>query len=194
MRGLRIALVIAVILVAAISVAVVYFTRPEISEKIITSTASIRRFILESPAFGDGERIPEKYTCDGLDISPPLRWRDYPLETRSFILIMEDPDAPGGTFTHWIIYNMPADANGLEEGVKPLEEFPGGIMQGVNDFGRIGYGGPCPPPGKPHRYIFKLYALDTRLELGPAASLEDVLKLMSGHVLAEATLTGIYSR
>ncbi|MEM2690405.1 MAG: YbhB/YbcL family Raf kinase inhibitor-like protein [Nitrososphaerota archaeon] len=193
MKGLRIALVIAVILVVIVSMTI-YFTQPEISGKPPATTTSIRRFVLESPAFGDGERIPEKYTCDGLDISPPLQWRDYPPETRSFILIMEDPDAPGGTFTHWIIYNMPADANRLEEGVKPLEELSGGIMQGVNDFGRIGYGGPCPPPGKPHRYIFKLYALDTRLELGPAASLEDILKLMSGHVLAEATLTGIYSR
>ncbi|MEM1655199.1 MAG: YbhB/YbcL family Raf kinase inhibitor-like protein [Nitrososphaerota archaeon] len=123
MKGLRIALVIAVILVAIVSMTV-YFTQPEISGKPLTTTTSIRRFILESPAFGDGERIPEKYTCDGLDISPPLQWRGYPPETRSFILIMEDPDAPGGTFTHWIIYNMPADANRLEEGVKPLEELP----------------------------------------------------------------------
>ncbi|MCL7393387.1 MAG: YbhB/YbcL family Raf kinase inhibitor-like protein [Thaumarchaeota archaeon] len=151
-------------------------------------------FILESPAFRDNGRIPEKYTCDGLDTSPPLRWRDQPPGTKSFAIIVEDPDAPGGIFTHWIVYNIPADVNQLDEGIEPAGELPGGIMQGLNDFGRIGYGGPCPPPGKPHRYVFRIYALDTMLELGPAASKNELLKLMKGHILAEATLTGIYSR
>ena len=155
---------------------------------------SIKVFRLTSPAFRNGEVIPKRYTCEGLDISPPLNWSGYPSETKSFVLIVEDPDAPGGVFTHWIAYNIPADVNELKEGLEKVEKLPSGIMQGVNDFGRIGYGGPCPPPGKPHRYVFKLYALDVVLDLKPGASKDEVLKAMSGHILAEATLTGLYSR
>ncbi len=188
-----------IIITAAIIIAgasVVYLMYLKAPEKPLTTltTTSTMAFVLESPAFENGGEIPEKYTCNGLDISPPLRWSGHPPETKSLVLIVEDPDAPRGIFTHWIIYNIPVEANQLEEGVEPAEELLEGMMQGVNDFGRLGYGGPCPPPGKPHRYVFKLYALDTVLELGPAASREEVLKCMDNHILAEATLIGIYSR
>jgi len=181
-----------VLIIALAGVIAAYIIYPSAPER--SATTLITGFILESPAFKDNGIIPEKYTCDGLDISPPLRWRGQPPETKSLAIIVEDPDAPGGIFTHWIIYNIPADVNRLDEGMEPAEELPGGIVQGLNDFGRPGYGGPCPPPGKPHRYVFRIYALDTMLELGPAASKDELLKLMKDHILAEATLTGIYSR
>jgi Raf kinase inhibitor-like YbhB/YbcL family protein len=188
-RWIALIVVLAVVIAGTLAVYLIYPRAPE-----RPATTLITGFVLESPAFENGGRIPEKYTCAGLDSSPPLRWRGQPPETRSFTIIVEDPDAPGGTFTHWIIYNIPADVNRLDEGIELAGELPGGMMQGLNDFGRLGYGGPCPPPGKPHRYVFKVYALDTVLELGPAASKDEVSKLMRGHILAEATLTGIYSR
>jgi Raf kinase inhibitor-like YbhB/YbcL family protein len=188
-RWIVLIIVFVIVIAGALTAYIIY---PRAPEK--PATTLITGFILESPAFRDNGRIPEKYTCDGLDTSPPLRWRDQPPGTKSFAIIVEDPDAPGGIFTHWIVYNIPADVNQLDEGIEPAGELPGGIMQGLNDFGRIGYGGPCPPPGKPHRYVFRIYALDTMLELGPAASKNELLKLMKGHILAEATLTGIYSR
>jgi len=183
-------IIVPIIMLAGVLAAYIIYTRaPE-----RPATTLITGFILESPAFKDDGRIPEKYTCDGLDISPPLRWSGQPPETKSFAIIVEDPDAPGGIFTHWIIYNIPADVNQLDEGMESAEVLPGGIMQGLNDFGRLGYGGPCPPPGEPHRYVFRIYALDTMLELNQAASKDELLKLMKDHILAEATLTGIYSR
>lgn len=155
---------------------------------------TIQRFNLTSPAFENYGRIPSRYTCDGADLSPPIRWEGYPEGAVSFVLIMEDLDAPGGTFTHWVVYNIPASVNWLDEGIPKIERLPSGALQGLNDFNRVGYGGPCPPPGKPHRYVFKLYALNTLLDLGPGASKDEVSKLMGGHIIAEATLTGVYSR
>ena len=188
MKKLIVGVLIAVILASSLLALYLGFVqKPE--EK-----TAARAFKLASPAFRDGGEIPRKYTCEGLDISPPLSWSGHPPETRSFALIVEDPDAPGGVFTHWIAYNIPADVSELEEGLEKAEKLPSGIMQGVNDFGEIGYGGPCPPPGKPHRYVFKLYALDAVLDLEPGASKDEVLKAISGHVLAKATLTGLYSR
>ena len=181
--------VISAAIIIVLAASAIYLTSLQQPEEIIA-----RKFSLTSPAFGDHERIPDKYTCEGADISPPLRWEGYPEETVSFALIVEDPDAPMGTFTHWVIYNIPANVNELEEGVPQVEKLPSGALQGVNDFNRIGYGGPCPPPGKPHRYVFKIYALDVVLDVGPGASKEEVLKAMGGHILAEATLIGIYSR
>jgi Raf kinase inhibitor-like YbhB/YbcL family protein len=188
-RWIALIIVLVTVMAGALAAYIVYPRAPE-----RPATTMITGFILESPAFENNGRIPEKYACGGLDISPPLRWRGQPPETRSFAIIVEDPDAPGGIFTHWIIYNIPVNMNQLDEGVELSGKLPEGIMQGLNDFGRIGYGGPCPPPGKPHRYVFRIYALDTMLELGPAASKDELSKLMKGHILAEATLTGIYSR
>ncbi|MCX7722324.1 MAG: YbhB/YbcL family Raf kinase inhibitor-like protein, partial [Verrucomicrobiae bacterium] len=118
-----------------------------------------------SPAFQDGKPIPSKYTCDGEDVSPPLNWTNVPPEAKSLVLISDDPDAPVGTWVHWVLYDLPPTTAGLSEGVPKSSELPNGAKQGINDFRRIGYGGPCPPPGKPHRYYFKLYALDTVLGL-----------------------------
>ena len=122
-------------------------------------------FELTSSAFKEGELIPKKHTCDGADVSPPLQWTGAPSTTQSFVIIADDPDAPAGIWVQWFLYQVPLDLRGLKEGVSPQESLPEGRLQGVNDFKRIGYGGPCPPPGKPHRYLFKLYALDMQLPL-----------------------------
>ncbi len=148
---------------------------------------------LESSAFTSGQPIPQKHTCDGADQSPPLAWSDAPQGTKSFALIADDPDAPIGTWVHWVIFNLPAQTHGLPEGVAKTDSAAGGT-QGRNDFGKTGYGGPCPPPGKPHRYFFKLYALDSNLELKAGAKKADVEKALQGHVLANAELMGLYQR
>ncbi len=151
-------------------------------------------FELTSSAFKDGEPIPRKYTCDGTDVSPPLHWTVPPAATRSYVLIADDPDAPMGTWVHWVIYNLPLDLRGLPEGVPAKDLVLDGARQGITDFKRVGYGGPCPPPGKPHRYFFKLYALDKLLDLKPRATKAQVLDACKGHILAEAQLMGLYGR
>ena len=151
-------------------------------------------FDLTSSAFQDGETIPKKYTCEGPDVSPPLHWSVPPAGTRSYVIIADDPDAPVGTWTHWVIYDLPLDLRGLPEGVPAKERVLDGALQGLNDFKRVGYGGPCPPPGKPHRYDFRLYALDTALTLKPRATKAQVLDACKGHILAEAQLMGRFGR
>ena len=149
-------------------------------------------FVLKS-VFGNMEEIPVKYTCDGDDVSPPLNWEGQPSGVVSYVLIVDDPDAPGRVFTHWVLYNIPANINSLPENVPKQKETAYGI-QGRNDFGRIGYGGPCPPRGKPHRYFFKLYAIDTKLSLPPGASKREVENAIKGHVLAQTQIIGLYKR
>ena len=151
---------------------------------------------VSSAAFGPGQRIPVRYTCDGEDVSPPLRWQGAPTGTRSFALVVDDPDAPVGTFIHWVLYNIPPDRSDLPEGVPRQLEVPGIGLQGTNDFrdNRIGYRGPCPPPGKPHRYFFKLYALNTTLDIIKGASAATVERAMRGHILAQGQLMGTYGR
>jgi Raf kinase inhibitor-like YbhB/YbcL family protein len=151
-------------------------------------------FELTSTAFAEGATIPKQYTGDGRNASPPLRWGDPPAGTRSLALVCEDPDAPRGTFTHWVLFNLPAEARELSEGTPPQPSLPGGAAQGTNDFRKVGYGGPAPPPGKPHRYFFKLYALDQSLELQPGATRPQLLAAVKGHVLGEAQLMGTYGR
>lgn len=148
---------------------------------------------LTSAAFRDGDSIPPKHTCDGDDVSPPLSWSEAPAETGSFALVCDDPDAPGRVWVHWVVFDLPPAAGALPEGVPPREEVPGGGLQGRNDFRKIGYGGPCPPSGT-HRYEFRLYALDAKLGLRAGATKGDLLAALEGHVLAEAKLTGKYSR
>jgi Raf kinase inhibitor-like YbhB/YbcL family protein len=148
---------------------------------------------LTSSAFAQGAMIPKEYTCDGRDISPPLSWSEPPEKTQIFALIMDDPDAPMGTWVHWVIYNIPATVHTLREGVPPNADLPDGSRQGRNSWRRIGYGGPCPPSGT-HRYFFKLYALDTMLGLAAGATKEELLKAMEGNILAQAELMGKYSR
>jgi Raf kinase inhibitor-like YbhB/YbcL family protein len=148
---------------------------------------------IESAAFTEGGMIPERYTCDGADVSPPLSWTSVPSGTGSLALVADDPDAPGKTWVHWVLFDLPPDSGGLPENV-PSEKTPAaGGKQGRNDFGRIGYGGPCPPGGT-HRYFFKVYALDRRLDLEPGASKQDLVRAMEGHVLAEGQLMGKYRR
>ncbi len=149
---------------------------------------------LTSSAFTEGAAIPKPYTGDGRDISPPLQWSDAPAGTKCFALICDDPDAPRGTWVHWILYNLPADQQELTEAVPTTATPADGAKQGKNDFGKVGYGGPAPPRGKPHRYFFKLYALDTLLDLREGATKQDVERAMKGHVLGEARLMGTYGR
>ncbi len=149
---------------------------------------------LTSTAFREGAPIPGHYTGDGRNVSPPLQWRDVPAGTRSLALVCEDPDAPRGTFTHWVAYNLPAESRELPEGVPAEPTLPDGTLQGTNDFGRVGYGGPAPPAGKPHRYFFKLVALDGSLDVPPGATRPQLLAAVKGHVLGEAHLMGTYSR
>jgi len=162
---------------------------------------------LHSPAFPDGGMIPKMFTCDGSDRSPPLEWSGVPPPARALALICDDPDAPGGTWSHWVVFNLPSQVKGLKEGVPPEQTIPEAstegsapvvrelqkARQGKNDFGKTGYGGPCPPGGT-HRYFFRLYALDTTLELGPSASRAEVFKAIEGHILAEGRLAGKYQR
>jgi len=149
---------------------------------------------LTSTAFKGGAEIPQRHTCEGADRSPALQWTGAPPGTKSFALIADDPDAPVGTWVHWVVYDLPGDATELAEGLPTSDTLPGGGTQGRNDFRKIGYGGPCPPPGKPHRYFFKLYALDAPTKLKPRATKADVLKAIEGHVLAQAELMGTYRR
>ena len=149
---------------------------------------------LTSAAFEDGQTIPVRHTGEGADSSPPLRWSGAPENAKGFALICDDPDAPAGTWVHWVIYGLPAAATELPEWVPAVERLPNGAKQGVNDFRRVGYGGPLPPPGKAHRYFFKLYALDAELALDSRLTKAELLRAMEGHVLAEARLMGTYRR
>jgi len=148
---------------------------------------------LTSSAFQDGAMIPARYTCDGKDISPPLNWSEVPAGAQSFALICDDPDAPIGTWVHWVVYNIPDNVTALPENVPPHKSVMGNILQGMTDFRRIGYGGPCPPRGT-HRYYFKIYALDTMLNLPAGATKRELLRAMEGHILTEGQLMGRYGR
>jgi Raf kinase inhibitor-like YbhB/YbcL family protein len=144
---------------------------------------------LTSPAIKPNKSIPVDYTADGKNVSPPLKWTGIPPGTKSFALLCEDPDAPRGTFTHWVVCNVPAEASELVEAALPR-----GAVQGENSFGEAAYGGPSPPPGQPHHYHFKLYALDTSLTLIGHFSAEGLKSEMQGHILGEADLVGLYQR
>ena len=148
---------------------------------------------ITSTVFEEGGLIPAKYTCDGADISPPLQWEAVPEGTKSIALISDDPDAPMGTWVHWVLFNLPADTKELPENMPTDGTLPSGAKQGITDFGRTGYGGPCPPQGT-HRYFFKIYALDTEVELTGSAKKADLLKAMEGHILGQGQLMGKYKR
>lgn len=154
---------------------------------------SIMKFKVESPAFQDGGMIPKKYTCDGFDVSPPLIWTGIPAETKGIAVIVDDPDAPMGTWVHWIVYNILPGTKGLPENVPPLKTLSNGGKQGTNDFRKTGYGGPCPPGGT-HRYYFRVYALDAEVDLDAGATKAELLKVMEGHVISEGELMGRYKR
>ena len=148
---------------------------------------------LESPSFAQGQSIPQKHTCGGEDASPELRWSSAPTGTKSFALIADDPDAPVGTWVHWVIYKISANTHELPAGLEKTAASSAGT-QGMNDFKKVGYGGPCPPAGKPHRYFFKVYALDTQLSLKSGATKKDLEVAMNGHILGKGELMGTYQR
>lgn len=153
-------------------------------------------FSLTSPAFEHEGSIPVRFTCDGEDVSPALSWSEAPEETETFALVVDDPDAPGGTFVHWVLYRVPGHFSELPEevGDEPRLDNLGEAVNGRNDFGNLGYGGPCPPPGDAHRYFFKLYALDSGLDLEPGTTKSELEDAVEGHVLGEAELLGTYRR
>jgi hypothetical protein len=162
--------------------------------KVPTIAKGVKTVQLTSTAFKDGASIPQQYTGEGKNVSPPLKWTGAPDGTKSFALICDDPDAPGKTWTHWVLFNMPPERHELPEGVPADKGVLGSARQGVNDFKKIGYGGPMPPPGSPHRYYFKLYALDTTLDLPGGATKGQVVDALQGHSLGEGLLMGTYRR
>ena len=159
----------------------------QLEEAEETEVVAYNLLTLRSPAFAEGEAIPPRHTCDGADVAPPLTWQDLPTGVESYALIVDDPDAGGGIWTHWIVYNIPPQIQEFPENGPELG------LQGVNSWGERGYRGPCPPEGE-HRYFFKLFALNTTLELEPGADREAVLEAIDGHVLGEGQLMGIYRR
>jgi Raf kinase inhibitor-like YbhB/YbcL family protein len=148
---------------------------------------------LSSSTLQDG-RVPKEFTCDGEDKSPLLDWTGAPSGTKTFALTVTDPDGPGGNFTHWVMYNLPANTTGLPEGVPKQGQLANGSRQGKTDLGKIGYGGPCPSAGKPHRYAFKVYALDTKIDVPAGAPHSQVESAVQGHVLAHGELIARYGR
>jgi Raf kinase inhibitor-like YbhB/YbcL family protein len=156
--------------------------------------SKVASMTVKSLAFSANETIPVKYTCDGPDLSPPLQWSQAPKGSESLALICEDPDAPVGLWVHWVVWGLPPDSTALPEAVTNGRILSTEARQGKNDFGNIGYGGPCPPPGKPHRYYFKLYALNVKLDLGPGATRKELLKAMEGHIIGLGELMGRYGR
>ncbi len=181
--------------VTLIVVSMLLFCSCKNSEQADSGTVGDKKMEIKitSSAFEDSGLIPDKYTCDGADISPPLQWEAVPEGTSSIALICDDPDAPVGTFVHWVIFGLPAETRELDENIAPDKTLPSGAKQGTSDFGRIGYGGPCPPSGT-HRYFFKIYALDTAIDLAAGATKRELLKAMEGHILGQGQLIGKYKR
>jgi Raf kinase inhibitor-like YbhB/YbcL family protein len=149
---------------------------------------------IKTPSFQTGAEIPRKFTCDGEDVSPAIAWEGAPAGAKAFALIVDDPDAPSGTWVHWVIYDLPGETRALAEAEPAMESLPGGAMQGLNDFRKVGYGGPCPPRGPAHRYFFKLYALDAPTNLKPRATKQQLLDAIKGHIVGAAELMGRYQR
>ncbi len=149
---------------------------------------------LTSEAFASGKTIPTQYTCEGADVSPPLTWDGAPDDVQSFVLICDDPDAPNGVWSHWVLYNIPPGKEGLAEDVPREAELPWGGVHGRNDFGDLGYGGPCPPPGPAHHYYFRLYALDMKIDLPAGATRQQVIDWARGHIITETELMGRFAR
>lgn len=163
------------------------------TKKIKVNSEDKMEFRITSPSFNQGDLIPKKFTCDGENFSPEINWVNSPSNTKSFVLICDDPDAPMGTWVHWVVYNLPSGINSLPENLPNVKHLSNGAEQGINDFGKYGYGGPCPPSGT-HRYFFKLYALDTELNLNDEVRKKDVVKSMQGHIIAKAELMAKYKR
>ena len=168
--------------------------RSAVTSSVLEGPEPPMTMTISSPSFTNGGNIATKFTCDGADVSPQLKWTDPPAATKSFALLSDDPDAPVGNWNHWTLWNLPAEAHDLPEGISKDAHLPDGSHQGLNDFRKPGYNGPCPPPGKPHRYYFKIFALDSKLELSPKASKKELEAAMKGHILAQAEWMGRYGR
>ena len=192
---MRIWLILAILLILTAGAFSAYTQHASSQSLTVGNKMAIQVSALDvtSPAFKDGGRIPVKYTADGDDMSPPLNWSQVK-DVSEYALICDDPDAPSGLFTHWVMYNIPSGYTGLPDGVRQEEELDDKTMQGLNSMGKIGYNGPSPPPGKPHRYMFKVYALDTKLNLPPGITRDKLLTAIKDHVITEGTLTGMYGR
>jgi hypothetical protein len=165
-----------------------------VTAEVRGQNATSSKIELKTTSFTPGDFIPKRFTCEAADVSPALAWTDPPAGTQSFAIIEDDPDAPSGTFVHWLVYDLPADYRKLPEALSGNDQMAGGGRQGTNDFSRTGYSGPCPPPGRPHRYFIRLYALDTKLNLRPAARRNELASAMQGHILAQAELMGRFQR
>ena len=196
-RHTPLVLIVAVLLVPFIALRMCSRSRiaaPRPANHTTYKEGAAMSFTLVSPAFPNGGPIAARYTCDGADLSPAFAWSEVPAAAQSLALIADDPDAPAGTWTHWLLWNIPARATFLAENAPKVEVLDNGARQGVNDFRRIGYGGPCPPPGHPHRYFFRLYALDVRLDLKPGATRGELERAMAPHILAQTQWMGTYKR
>ena len=197
-REIRSFMRVAVLLVCICTTVFLFGCRTETTESDQSAASRISEEVVQmtltSTAFAEGERIPDRYTCSGEDISPALAWADASEGTRSFALICDDPDAPRGIWVHWVLYNIPASCSSLPEAIPADSVLSDGSRHGMTDFGRSGYGGPCPPRGAPHRYFFKLYALDFMPDAVPGLTKEGLLAAIDGHILAEARLMGTFSR
>lgn len=161
---------------------------------ILLTAGRAHALTLSSAAFANEAAIPPKHSCTDANVSPPLGWQEVPDGVKAFAMVVDDPDAPAGTWVHWVLYDIPGDTRELPVGVPTIERGAGGMKQGKNDFQHIGWGGPCPPPGPGHKYVFRLYALDAPSGLAPGASKADLTSAMRGHVLGEATLVGTFER
>ena len=190
MRRIELLLALAMLAFIACSNRPPQAARPQVTPAAQQEKSELK---LTSTAFKEGEAIPRGYTCDGANVSPPLEWTGVPKSAKTIAIIADDPDAPSGTFVHWVLFNLPAEGLGLIENTPQTETLNGGGVQGKNDFGKIGYGGPCPPSGT-HRYFFKFYALDTELPLKAGATKDEVENAMEGHTVAQAQLMGTYSQ
>ena len=179
---------LAAVILCSLPLAILLWPR---SEAVHGQTHSA--FWLRSASFSNGNSIPGRFTCDGVDLSPQLQWQAAPPGTKSFVLVMDDPDAPTD-FTHWLVYNIPPDVRELAEGASGRGAMPAGSLEGTNDFGRLGYGGPCPPRGNPHHYLWGMYALDRVLDLPPGATVKRLGAAMVGHIVGKGTIVGTYQR
>ena len=181
-----------ILLLLALLLAVPFLASCRHHEQAIAATSGAA-LTLSSESLKDG-MVPKEFTCDGEDKSPALTWTAPPANAKSLVLTVTDPDAPGGSFTHWVLYNLPANINGLPEGVPKQGQLAHGGRQGKTDFGKVGYGGPCPPAGTPHRYVFTLYALDVEVDVPAGAPRDHVETAMKGHVVGQGELVARYGR
>ena len=188
---MRLRFVVLAMMVLTIVLGCAFYGRAD--ERKVNKEVKVATMEIKSNAFKQGETIPARHTCDGDDVSPQLSWSKAPAGAKELVLICDDPDAPMGGWVHWVLYGLPPDTTGLPEGVPKQDSTAFGARQGKNDFGKIGYGGPCPPRGSTHRYFFKLYAVDKKLDLKPRATKWDALKAMEGHILAQGELMGRYA-